>query len=529
MKVHLQASLLANKNKSQATAVSLARAAAPPASKLKPMAPSRSQSPQAKLDGLSAPSKKRKILVVSPGSTTATQPRLYAVDCPAVDPPGPPAGTFSPIPIMPSVGAPAAISPKAAGPDTSMQASSSASLKRSVSKRFKEGTTTPLKAQELLNLVKEMMKKLPKHMQISHLKDKSVAQLDQILDDELHLRSVASLAAQCDAARLKLTQPVHRDVNIRILALLATDAQLLDLYKSSLCATTQQMLDAGCDPNSNSGKGMGLNHKYHQELELKFNDIAICPDFPFEYYESDCGPAVHSDGSFLTCPPKIRGGLFAAFSLLQARKPEGFPNAFFSIEMLDKIFVAGKTEYHNMMSRWDVSGQHGGKPMWFFVAPVRTIIPEEQHHYLEMPVKRWDSLAFYMLFKNIEDLKLVMTKIVPGGVGGMNATPTTPLSATAGSCPRQVLANARAAANKVQQEALAMQRELHELQVAELRRKSVAAAASTTTHLLQRILETTKLLAQFRFEGCEDMEKQCEQELAAMKAQLAPIIPAPVQ
>jgi hypothetical protein len=246
-----------------------------------------------------------------------------------------------------------------------MQASSSASLKRSVSKRFKEGTTTPLKAQELLNLVKEMMKKLPKHMQIPHLKDKSVAQLDQILDDELHLRSVASLAAQCDAARLKLTQPVHRDVNIRILALLATDAQLLDLYKSSLCATTQQMLDAGCDPNSNTGKGMGLNHKYHQELELKFNDIAICPDFPFEYYESDCGPAVHSDGSFLTCPAKIRGGLFAAFSLLQARKPEGFPNAFFSIEMLDKIFVAGKTEYHNMMSRWDVSGQHGGKPMWF--------------------------------------------------------------------------------------------------------------------------------------------------------------------
>ena len=537
---------------SVATAVSLARAAAPPASQSKPMPPSRSPSPLAKVGVSSLPKKNRQKIVVSPSgySTVARQPTLHKGDAPAIPgPPSdkfspilvmaaipvPPSGTFSPIPVMPSMVdnvapmAPPTISPKGAGPDTSMLASSSSSLKRVVSKRFKEGTTTPLNAKELLNLVKQKMKNLPKHMQVPHLKDKTVAQLDQILDDEIHLRSVASLAAQCDAARLKLTQPVHRDVNIRILALLATDPQLLDLYKLSLCATTQQMLDAGSDPNTNSGMGMGLNHKYHQELELKFNDIAICPDFPFEYYESDSGPGVHSDGTILTCPAKIRGGLFAAFSLLQARKPEGFPNAFFTIEMLDKIFVAGKQEYHNMISRWDVSGQHGGKPMWFFVAPVRTIIPEEQHHYLEMPVKRWDTLAFHKLFENIEDLKLVMTKTVPGGVGGMNATPTPPPSASAGSCPRQVLANARAAANKVQQEALAMQRELHELQVAELRRKSVAAAAGTTTHLLQRILETTKLLAQFEVAGCPDMVKQCEQELAAMKAQLAPIIPVPEQ
>ena len=273
---------------------------------------------------------------------------------------------------------------------------------------------------ELFALVKALMSKLPKSMQIAKLKDKSIMELDKILDDQEHMVSTASVAAQFSAARQKMTQQVQVHVCIRILALLATDAELLNQYRLSIGGTDQKELDAGNNPTVNPGQGMGLNHRYHQDLCAAFNDPTCVPDFPFEYHHNCNGQHLASDAvTEVACPPKLRGGFFTGMGLKQPRIPEGFPVGFFDVARLDTIYQTGKAEYHNMMSRRvEVSGQHGCKAMWWFVAPVKTIIPEEQVLWLDLPVKRWDSLAFHTMFEQVEDLKLVFAKTIPGGKGG---------------------------------------------------------------------------------------------------------------
>ena len=148
-------------------------------------------------------------------------------------------------------------------------------------------------AKELLAAVKIFNAALPTRMRISHLKDKTVMELDGILDTAEHLRSVATVSALCDSAKSRVTQTVHRDVCIRILALLATDAPLLELYKASLGSTDQKQLDAGNKTSSNPGLGCGLNHEYHHALVQKFNDVSITPDFPYEPQPQPCQRCMH--------------------------------------------------------------------------------------------------------------------------------------------------------------------------------------------------------------------------------------------
>jgi hypothetical protein len=89
-----------------------------------------------------------------------------------------------------------------------------------------------------------------------------------------------------------------------------------------------------------------------------------------------------------------------------------------------------------MINRYHHSGNHGGKPMWHFVAPVLTLKPELQHLYLKHAGKRWDSLAFKMMFDQIEVLKTAFCKIIPNGKGGTPGNTAT--CATPGATLRDV-------------------------------------------------------------------------------------------
>ena len=173
--------------------------------------------------------------------------------------------------------------------------------------------------------------------------------------------------------------------------------------------------------------------------------------------------------------------------LQQPKSPEGFPVGFFDIQRLETVFTSGKSDYHNMISRRvSVSGNHGGKALWWFVAPVRTVVPEEQINWLELPCKRWDSLAFHCLFEEIEDLKDIFSKTVVGGKGGaLCETANLP----EGSSPRAALAQQRAVASNLAAEAMAMKREVHDLTVAQMRRSVLADTGNSSTLLMCGFLE----------------------------------------
>jgi hypothetical protein len=397
----------------------------------------------------------------------------------------------------------------------------SSAVKRVLSKRFKAGSTTAhLNFKEVLDLAKKLNNAMPKGFKVANLKDKSVAELDAFLDDGDHMKATAALSAQFEAARQKMTQPVQRDVCFRILMLLATEPLLLNSYKDSLAGSDQHQVDAGNKTNKNSGLGMGLNHRYHRELCEAFNDISRVADFPFEYHVNCNGRHVASDATTeVVCPQKLRGGFFAGMGLQQPKIPEGFPVGFFDIQRLETVFASGKSEYHNMMSRRvGVSGNHGGKALWWFVAPVRTIVPEEQINWLELPCKRWDSLAFHCLFEEIEDLKDIFSKTIVGGKGG---APSEPGTLPEGSSPRAALAQQRAVASNLAAESMAMKREVHELTVAQMRRSVVADTGNSSTILMQRILAATKLKEEFDKVGNQaDMVQYCDDEIKAMKAAL---------
>jgi hypothetical protein len=150
---------------------------------------------------------------------------------------------------------------------------------------------------------------------------------------------------------------------------------------------------------------MGDNHQYFVALEAEFNNPLNCCDFPFDYIPGS-ERTDSSDGSELMgtagTPQLIRNGLLAGLGFINAKVPENFPVGFFDGTRLRKIFVEGLAEYQQMCAKYHVSGNHGGKPWWHFVAPTMTVVPEDQHLHLKNTSKRWDSLAFHLMFEQVQ-------------------------------------------------------------------------------------------------------------------------------
>ena len=388
----------------------------------------------------------------------------------------------------------------------SLPASSKSTSARPVSSR-KNPKGVPLSHAALLVLVRELNAKTDKPFQLKNLRQCTLLQLDEWLDLQADRAATASVAAQIKAHAVRLTQPVHREVCMRMLMLIATRPALLALYQDSCAGTTRVKLDAGAKPGVNAGQGMGLNHQYWVMMAQLFNDITIVSDFPFDYFVPPEMVVIHSDAvTQVPTPPAIEGGLFAGLGLKQPRLPEGFPDGFFDIATLDKIFTAGLNEYHNATSRFHQSGQHG-RPFWFFVSPTKTVKPEEQAEYLQLAVKRWDSLAFQLLFEQVHELHNIFTKAIPGGKGG-------PPSDTTADVPAGSSARVVAAHKKGQYE------ELHSLQVSALREKQRAREIAGDTSTLSKIRDSLLLMKEFETLQDVDMVAHCKQNIAALKATL---------
>jgi len=385
---------------------------------------------------------------------------------------------------------------------------------RPVSSR-KNPKGVPLSHAALLVLVRELNARTDKPFQLKNLRQCTLRQLDEWMDLQADRAATASVAAQIKAHAVRLTQPVHREVCMRMLMLLATNPVLLALYQESCAGTSRMQLDAGAKPSVNAGLGMGLNHAYWVSMAQLFNDVTIVGDFPFDYFVPHDMVVFHSDAvTHVPTPPAIEGGLFEGLGLKQPRLPEGFPDGFFDIATLDKIFTAGLNEYHNATSRFHQSGQHG-RPLWFFVSPIKSVKPEEQAEYLHLAVKRWDSLAFQLLFEQVHELQNIFTKAIPGGKGG-------PPSDTNGAPPAGSSARVAAAHKKGQYD------ELHTLQVSALRDKQRARDFAGDTSTLSKIRDSLKLMKDFEDLEDTDMVAHCKQTVAALKATLPLMSPPSV-
>jgi hypothetical protein len=396
----------------------------------------------------------------------------------------------------------------------SLPASSKSTSARPVSSRKNEKGVA-LSHAALLVLVRQLNATTDKAFQLKNLRQCTLLQLDEWLDLQADRAAAASVAAQIKHHALRLTQPVHREVCMRMLMLIATRPDLLALYQDSCAGTSRTQLDAGAKPSVNAGQGMGLNHAYWVSMVALFNDITIVSDFPFEYFVPHNMVVIHSDAvTQVPTPPTIEGGLFEGLGLKQPRLPEGFPDGFFDIATLHKIFTAGLNEYHNATSRFHQSGQHG-RPFWFFVSPIKTVKPEEQADYLQLAVKRWDSLAFQLLFEQVHELQNIFTKAIPGGKGG-------PPCDTSGAPPAGSSARVASAHKKGQYD------ELHILQVSALRDKQRARDLAGDTSTLSKIRDSLKLMKDFEDLEDTDMVYHCKKNIAALKATLPLMSPLSV-
>jgi len=388
----------------------------------------------------------------------------------------------------------------------SLPASSKSTSARPVSSRKNEKGVA-LSHAALLVLVRELNATTDKQFQLKNLRQCTLLQLDAWLDLQADRAAAASVASQIKQHALRLTQPIHREVCMRMLMLIATRPALLALYQDSCAGTSRTQLDAGSKPTVNAGQGMGLNHAYWVSMVALFNDDTIVSDFPFDYFVPHDMVVMHSDAvTHVPTPPTIEGGLFEGLGLKQPRLSEGFPDGFFDIATLHKIFTAGLNEYHNATSRFHQSGQHG-RPFWFFVSPIKTVKPEEQADYLQLAVKRWDSLAFQLLFEQVHELQNIFTKAIPGGKGG-------PPCDTSGAPPAGSSARVASAHKKGQYD------ELHTLQVSALRDKQRARDFAGDTSTLSKIRDSLKLLKDFEDLDDTDMVAHCKQTVAALKATL---------
>ena len=435
-------------------------------------------------------------------------------DSPPPTPPSKATATRSPV-ATPATPVPANATLSLSGSASSCTPGSSKSTSaRPVSSR-KNDKGVALSHAALLVVVRELNSRTDKAFQLKNLRQQSLLQLDAWLDLQSERAATASVAAQIKAHAVRLTQPVHREVCMRMLMLLATRPALLSLYQDSCAGTSRIQLDAGGKPGVNSGQGMGLNHQYWVMMAEMFNDVCIVSDFPFDYFVQPEMVVFHSDAvTAVATPPVIEGGLFAGLGLKQPRLPEGFPDGFFDIATLDKIFTAGLNEYHNATSRFHQSGQHG-RPFWFFVSPTKTVKPEEQAEYLHLAVKRWDSLAFQLLFEQVHELQNIFTKAIPGGKGG-------PPSDTSSDLPAGSSARAAAAHKNRHYE------ELQSLQVSALRDKQRAREIAGDTSTLSKIRDAMKLMRDFEILDDGDMVEHCKKNIATLKATLpfmAPLTP----
>lgn len=306
---------------------------------------------------------------------------------------------------------------------------------------------------------------------------------------------------------------------MRMLALLAAEPELLSLFQAKCGGSTQPQIDAGGNPVKNTGLGMNLNHAYWPAMVRAFNDKSLIHDFPWEYVVDEDAVTYHSNGTDrVLTPTRVQNGFFAGLGIKQPRIPVGFYDGFFDVERLDSIFVNGMAEYHNAETNFHSSGQHG-KPLWFFVTPVRTIVPEEQVRYLDDKQKRWDSLAFDCFKHQIQQVKLHFTKTVPNGVGGApSVTPSGDAAAVTppGSSGRVTLANRQQAQD-------AQTKELHVMQMQNLQSKAdarVQCDVDVEIGKLDKIMRLQKMAGDFKLIGSSDMEDRCNQQADALKAEL---------
>jgi hypothetical protein len=297
---------------------------------------------------------------------------------------------------------------------------------------------------------------------------------------------------------------------MRMLALLAAKPQLLALFQEKCAGSTQQQLDAGGKPARNSGLGMNLNHAYWPKMVHAFNDASEVLDFPYEYVVDQDIPTYHSNGVDRVLPPaKVQHGFFAGLGIKQPRIPQGFDEGFFDVSRLDTIFANGMAEYHNAQTNFHASGQHG-KPLWFFITPVRTVVPEDQAMYLDDKMKRWDSLAFHCIHEQIQNVKMHFTKTVPNGVGGaaVGSTPFEAHAVTAGASNR-FTASHRQHVQDIQF------KQLHEMQMQNLQSKAdarVQCEVEVEIGKMDKIMRLQKMANDFQKIGSIDMEERCKSQ-----------------
>ena len=375
---------------------------------------------------------------------------------------------------------------------------------------------------ELSAEVSKLNKNLPSHLQLKNVKQAHIQDIDNFLQRQFDLSAAASIHAQIDGAKARLTQQIQVTVCMRILTLLVNSPQLLSLYQESCAGADRQQNDAGANPTVNTGLGMGLNHAYFPAMESAFNDLKFVEEFPFEYIpptDEELLPIDSTGTKRVQVPSKIINGLFAGMGIKECLVPEGFPHSFFNAERLSTIFTAGLSEYHNALAKFSVSGQHG-KPLWFFVSPRKTIIAEDQHLYLDLAAKRWDTLAFHLMFEQVHELARIFAKAIPNGKGGVVNAETAAIPPV-GSSARVVASRERenaekraGAAEARSQECLIMKKERHALHMAS------GSLISKDSHLetLGSIKSFCDMKKTFDALGDQnDMVQFCDAKIAALK------------
>jgi hypothetical protein len=269
---------------------------------------------------------------------------------------------------------------------------------RDKSKRKHAVTGLPLTHSELAEQAKRINEGLPKQLRLKNIQQKKIYELDAWLQEKDDTVATASIAAINGALHRRLTPEVNRLVCMRMLMLLATNDELLELYLEACGGTTRVQMDG----HKIAGQGPGLNHRFWVEMVAQFNDTAIVSDFPFEYVCDEKEEIFSSADPTLRVrtPAKYDNGFFLVFGIRQPNFPEHFTDSFFDTAVLAKIFTQGVTEYQNADTNFHSSGQHG-LPFWHFVSPIKTVLAEDQHLYMDLASKRWDSLAFLCMFRQV--------------------------------------------------------------------------------------------------------------------------------
>jgi hypothetical protein len=369
---------------------------------------------------------------------------------------------------------------------------------------------------QLKKLVTDTNTKMPKNMQIRGIGQMSLAALDEYMVDRQDDAASASVVALNRAAVQRMSQSVCREICMRMLALIATQPVLLALYQAQRAGSSQHQVDAGSDPNKNTGQGMGMNHAYFPAMVAAFNDMTLVQDFPFEYYAPTPEPVHSLKKETVHTPAQVRGGFFAGLGLKQPRAPLGFPLGWFNAKRLDEIFTAGLKEYHNAIANFSSSGNNGGFPLWYFVIPCRTRLPEEQELHLFDKQKRWDSLAFHCMQEQCPALASYIAPTVRGGKGGATpdntGTPDLPPPAP-GSSSRQIAGHR--ILKQEQRDA-----ELHELRKADFFGKAEARSSSAgeaETGKMQKLLEYIELAKKFTTAGEQEMADHCTAQATQLK------------